>query len=279
MKVGLTTGFGTVGAPDEVAAFVRHAEEVGFDSVWLTEHVVVPVEHAPAYPYTADGTLPIGATADLPDPLTWLAFAAAHTTRLLLGTACIVLPQRNPVLLAKEAATLDRLSGGRLRLGIGLGWMREEAEAVGTGWAGRAERVDEGIARLRELWGPQPVAFPGGPAHVLPVPTGAGGVPIVVCGPSPAAAARAGRVGDGYFCNHRDRAVVAERVATVRAAAIEAGRDPAAIEITVGSAPQARALAELADLGVDRAFFTLPCRGPDRDRRTLDKLAPLVPSS
>lgn len=276
IRVGLTTGFGTVGPPEEVAAFVRHAEEVGFDSLWLTEHVVVPVDHAPAYPYTPDGRLPIGAGADLPDPLTWLAFAAAHSTRLLLGTACVVLPERNPVLLAKEAATVDRLSGGRLRLGVGLGWMREEAEAVGTEWAGRGARVDAGIARLRELWGPQPAPTAAGPAHSLPAPARAGGVPVVVCGPSEAAARRAGRLGDGWFTGHRDRALVADRLAALRAAAEDAGRDPALVEVTAGAAPQPRALEELAALGVHRAFFTLPCRGADRDRRALDKLAAVV---
>jgi probable F420-dependent oxidoreductase len=276
VKLGLTTGFGTVGPPDDVATFVAHAEEVGFDSVWLTEHVVVPVDHAPTYPYTHDGRLPIGAEADLPDPLTWLAFAAAHTSRLLLGTACIVLPQRNPVVLAKEAATVDRLSAGRLRLGVGLGWMREEAQALGSPWAGRGDRVDEGIAQLRDLWAEGPSDLPGGPAHSLPSPAMPGGVPIVVCGPSEAAARRAGRLGDGYLCGHRDPDVVAERVATVHAAAADADRDPAAIEVTVGATPRPRTLERLAALGVDRAFLSLPCRGRDRDRAALDRLAPLV---
>ena len=275
MRLGLTTGFGTVGPPDDVAALVAHAEAVGFDSVWLTEHVVVPVDHAPRYPYTDDGRLPIGAGADLPDPLTWLAFAAAHTSRLLLGTGCLVLPQRNPVVLAKEAATVDRLSGGRLRLGVGLGWMREEAEAVGSAWEGRADRVEEGIALLRDLWSPGPAALPGGPALSLPAPS-AGAVPIVVCGPSRAAARRAGRVGDGYLCGHRAPEVVADRLAALRAAATDAGRDPDAIEVTVGATPRLRTLEAMAALGVHRAFVTLPCRGAERDRAALDRLAPLV---
>ncbi|WCO67338.1 TIGR03619 family F420-dependent LLM class oxidoreductase [Iamia majanohamensis] len=275
MRLGLTTGFGTVGPPDDVAALVAHAEAVGFDSVWLTEHVVVPVDHAPRYPYTDDGRLPIGAGADLPDPLTWLAFAAAHTRRLLLGTGCLVLPQRNPVVLAKEAATVDRLSGGRLRLGVGLGWMREEAEAVGSAWEDRADRVEEGIALLRDLWSPGPSALPGGPALSLPAPS-AGTVPIVVCGPSRAAARRAGRVGDGYLCGHRDPEVVADRLAALRAAATDAGRDPDGIEVTVGATPRLRTLEAMAALGVHRAFVTLPCRGAERDRAALDRLAPLV---
>lgn len=276
IEVGLITGFGRLGPPDEVAALVRHAEDVGLDSLWLTEHVVVPLEHAPTYPYTPDGRLPIGAGADLPDPLAWLAFAAAHTSRILLGTACVVLPERNPLLLAKEAATVDRLSGGRLRLGVGLGWMREEAEAVGTGWAERGRRVDEGIARLRELWGEAPALTAAGPAHSLPRPARADGVPIVVCGPSDAAARRAGRLGDGWFTGHRDRDVVAARLAVLRAAATEAGRDPGAVELTAASAPHERALEELAALGVHRAVLTLPSRGLDRDRRALDKLGALL---
>lgn len=276
MRFGVLTGFGTLAAPAEVAALVAHVEGLGFDSVWLTEHVLFPATYAPAYPYTADGVAPIGAEADLPDPLVWLAFAAAGTTRLLLGTACIVLPQRRPAVLAKQAATLDRLSKGRLRLGVGLGWMREEAAAVGSSWADRARRTDEGIAALRALWGEQPVALPGGPAFSLPRPATPGGPPIVVCGPSHAAAARAGRLGDGWFSFLRDRPVLAGRLATLREAAAAAGRDPSTIEVTAGAFPHPRGLDQLAGLGVDRAVFTVPCRGLDRTRRQLDKLAALL---
>ena len=276
MEFGVLTGFGTLDPPADVAVLVRHIEALGFDSVWLTEHVVFPATYEPAYPYTTDGVAPIGPEADLPDPLVWLTFAAAHSTRLLLGTACVVLPQRNAAVLAKQAATLDRLSEGRLRLGVGLGWMREEAEAVGSVWAERARRTEDGIATLRALWGSQPVLLPTGPAFSRPAPTTPGGPPLVVCGGSHAAAARAGRVGDGWFSYLRDRPVLAGRLATMRAAATEAGRDPATIEVSAGAFPHPRGLAELADLGVDRAVFTVPCRGLDRTRRQLDKLATLL---
>lgn len=270
MKVGLTTGFGTVGRPEDVAAFVRHAEDVGFESLWLTEHVVVPVEHAPTYPYSPDGRLPIGADADLPDPLTWLAFAAAHTSTILLGPACLVLPLHRPAVVAKQAATVDRLSDGRLRLGVGLGWMEEEALAVGSPWAGRGRRVDEGIDELRAYWSG------AASARSLPAPEG-GTIPVHVCGPSEAAVRRAAVRGDGWFCGHRDPSVVAGRLAVLDVALADAGRTRADVEVTTGAPPRAATLDALAALGVDRVFFTLPCRDPDRDRTALDKLATLIP--
>lgn len=276
MKVGLTTGFGTVGRPEEVAAFVRHAEAVGFESLWLTEHVVVPVEHASTYPYSPDGRLPIGAEADLPDPLTWLSFAAAHTSSILLGPACLVLPLHRPAVVAKQAATVDRLSGGRLRLGVGLGWMEEEAVAVGSSWSDRGRRVDDGIDTLRACWS-GPTDTPAGPAHSLPAPAG-GTIPVHVCGPSEAAVRRAALRGDGWFCGHRDPAVVAARLALLSSALDAAGRARAEVEVTTGAPPRAATLEALAALGVDRVFFTLPCRDPDRDRAALDKLARLIPS-
>src|SRR4051812_28826199 len=141
MRYGVVTGFGLRQDPAGVVALVETAEAVGYDSVWLTEHVVVPEHYESPSPYAVKGEMPIGVGADLPEPLTWLAFAAARTTTILLGTSCVILPERNPLHLAKQAATLDLLSGGRLRLGVGLGWCREEAEAVGTEWTDRVPRA------------------------------------------------------------------------------------------------------------------------------------------
>ena len=112
--------------------FGRAAEEAGFESLWTVEHVVVPAGYQSAYPYDRSGRMPGAEEAPIPDPLIWLAFVAAATTRIRLATGILILPQRNPVVLAKEVATLDAMSGGRVELGIGVGWLEEEFDAIGV---------------------------------------------------------------------------------------------------------------------------------------------------
>ena len=116
------------------------------------EHIVVPKGYESTYPYSADGKLPGGEYSPMPDPLIWLTWVAAHSTKVRLGTGILILPLRNPVVLAKEVATLDRLSGGRVTLGVGVGWLEEEFDAIGVPFAARGRRTDEHIAAMRELW-------------------------------------------------------------------------------------------------------------------------------
>ena len=123
---------GPFGTRRGAAALVRAAEENGFESLWTVEHVVVPVGYESVYPYSARGRMPGSEESPIPDPLVFLAFAAAHSERLRLGTAVLILPQRNPPVLAKEVATLDILSGGRVILGVGVGWLEEEFAALQT---------------------------------------------------------------------------------------------------------------------------------------------------
>ena len=113
------------------------AEAAGFESLWTVEHVVFPDAYTSRYPYGRDGKMPAKASTPMPDPLVWLTWVAARTTHIRLGTGILVLPQRNPVVLAKEVATLDALSGGRVELGIGVGWLREEFDALGVPWPSR----------------------------------------------------------------------------------------------------------------------------------------------
>jgi alkanesulfonate monooxygenase SsuD/methylene tetrahydromethanopterin reductase-like flavin-dependent oxidoreductase (luciferase family) len=112
----------TFAEPDAARAIATAAEEAGFESLWTVEHVVVPADYRSQYPYDPSGRMPAPDDMPLPDPLVWLAFAAAATSRIRLGTGIAILPQRNPVIAAKEVATLDRLSGGRVLLGVGAGW-------------------------------------------------------------------------------------------------------------------------------------------------------------
>ena len=203
MKVGLA--FASSIAVDGAAALevCRRAETAGFESVWGGEHVIIPDSIGSKYPYTADGKIPAEPDTPIPDPLIWLAFAAAAAPTLRLGTCILIVPQRNPLVLAKELATLDQLSGGRVELGLGVGWMKEEFDALGIDWARRGARNDEYIAAMRELWkGPHAefhgefVDFPAVTCSPRPVD---GSIPILVGGDSEAAIQRAARIADGYF--------------------------------------------------------------------------------
>ena len=162
-----------------------------------------PHKYTSVYPYAPGGRLPGGPGGALPDPLIWMAAMAAVTTRLRFMTGVIILPLRNPMVLAKQVATLDHMSGGRIELGIGVGWLKEEFEALGIPFEKRGARSDEYIAVMRKLWAEDGVSFDGqfvkfDEVSSNPKPVG-GSVPIVIGGHSEAAAKRAGRLGDGFF--------------------------------------------------------------------------------
>src|SRR5437588_6397741 len=153
MKFGVM--FANVGPyvePDMAAAFGRIAEEHGIESLWAVEHVVVPADYQSQYPYSPSGRMPGPEESPIPDPLIWLTWVGAATTTLRLATGILILPQRNPVILAKELATLDVLSKGRVELGVGVGWLREEFDALGVPFEERGARMDEYIAAMRALW-------------------------------------------------------------------------------------------------------------------------------
>jgi len=173
----------------------------------------------------------------IPDPLIWLAYVASATSRIKLGTAILIVPQRNPVVLAKECATLAKLSGGRFELGIGVGWLKEEFEAMGVPFARRGRRADEYIAAMKALWAGDGATFSGEFVNFKEVscnPKPIGRVPIVVGGHSEAAAKRAGRLGDGFFPSIGSQVDTFPLFDVARRAAAEAGRDPAAIEMIAG---------------------------------------------
>jgi probable F420-dependent oxidoreductase len=241
----------------------RVAEEAGFESVWGGEHVVMPSTITSRYPYTADGQVPAQPDTPIPDPLVWLAFAAAATTRVRLGTCILIVPQRNPLVLAKELATLDRLSGGRVELGLGVGWLREEFEALGVPWERRGARNDEYVAAMRALWRGPHAEFHGefvdfGPVTCSPRPAQAS-IPVLVGGDTDAAIERAARLADGYFPGATDPERLRALLTRLRVAAERAGRDPDGIEVSAifpgpWSDPR-RALEQLDGLGVSRVMI------------------------
>jgi probable F420-dependent oxidoreductase len=248
---------GTEGA----TRFALAAEAAGFESLWTVEHVVVPAGYESEYPYDRSGRMPGAEDAPIPDPLIWLAFVAAATTTIRLGTGIVILPQRNPVVFAKEVATLDAMSGGRVELGIGVGWLEEEFDAIGVPFRERGARTDDHIGAMRALWTEDRASYTGRftnftdciqrpqPAH--------GTVPIHIGGHSDAAAKRAGRLGDGFFPGKGSHEELARLFGVMRDAATEAGRDADAIEITAGSAgifgpDPIGEVHRLEDLGISR---------------------------
>ncbi|MGE0416102.1 MAG: LLM class F420-dependent oxidoreductase [Acetobacteraceae bacterium] len=259
--------------PASAIELVQAAEEAGFESAWTVEHTVIPHGYQSAYPYTTNGRLP-GGEGDfvLPDPQIWMAYVAAHTNRIKLATGILILPQHNPVICAKQVATLDYMSGGRILLGIGVGWLKEEFEALGVPFAERGARTEEYMHALRALWTMDKPTFQGRfvsfkDAYMRPKPAN-GTVPIIIGGHSKAAARRAGRMADGFF---PARGASAELLATVRAGAEEAGRDPKAVEITASLPDDLDQLPAMAAAGIGRVLVPVTgvaglarlIRGPD----------------
>jgi probable F420-dependent oxidoreductase len=254
--------------PDAARALATAAEAAGFESLWTVEHVVVPAGYESTYPYSPKGRMPGGAAFPIPDPLVWLTYVAAVTERIQLGTGILILPQRNPAVTAKEVATLDVLSGGRVQLGVGAGWLAEEFDALGVPFDDRGRRLDAYIEALRALWSGDEVTLDNGfvrydRAVSQPAPPRPS-VPIVIGGHTEVAARRAGRLGDGFFPAKGDMPALLRVMAE---AADAAGRDPSAIEVTTGEAglfgPDPLAAVERqAAAGVHRLIITPPTFDP-----------------
>lgn len=269
--------------PDFAAAFARTAEAAGFESLWTVEHVIWPASYSSVYPYHPSGKMPGDESTPLPDPLIWLTWVAAATSTIRLATGILLLPQRQPLVLAKKLATLDVLSGGRLDLGIGIGWLREEFEALGIPFSGRAARTDEYVGVLRTLWGRDGVGFNGDHVQFAAVSSNPkpvnGTIPIFVGGHSPGAARRAGRLGDGFWPGRGEPQEVGELFTVARRAAEDAGRDPATIEMCASPSRGLRNLDEevesLHELGVDRILIPAFYFFTDTEERLQETMARL----
>src|SRR5580700_7597385 len=205
MRFGLhALGIGSGARPAVIRAVSAAAEESGFATLWAGEHVVMVDRPASRYPYSADGQIAVPADADWLDPLLALSYAAAVTSRIGLATGILLLPEHNPVLAAKQAATLDVLSGGRLTLGVGIGWSAEEFAALGIPFERRAQRTAEYVAAMRTLWSADTASFRGDftdftGARVYPKPVRDRRIPVVFGGNSDAAIRRVAAHGDGWY--------------------------------------------------------------------------------
>jgi probable F420-dependent oxidoreductase len=268
MKFGLVN-IGMVSSPELAVQIAMLAEEAGFESLWTVEHVVIPADYASTYPYSPTGRLPSKPERGIPDPLIWLTWIAAQTTTLKVATGVIILPQRNPLVLSKEIATLDALSGGRMLLGVGVGWLREEFDAIGVPFDDRGHRTDEYIESMRVLWKDAQSTYHGDTVsfdrvQMFPKPAQPGGVPIHIGGHSPAAARRAGRLGDGFFPMSGSLDVLDDVIGLARRTATELGRDASTLEVSCTSTPDLDGVRRHIDrLAPDRV--AIPAFGRDLD--------------
>jgi probable F420-dependent oxidoreductase len=256
MRIGLhALGIGPGADPAVIRAVAQAADAAGFSTLWSGEHTVMVDRPDSPYPYADDGKIAVPSDADWLDPLVILAFAAAVTTRLRLATGILLLPQHHPVLVAKQAASLDVLSKGRFVLGIG--WSSEEFGALGIPFAGRGRRTREYVEVLRTLWRDDVASYTGEfidfhQVRSYPKPVRDRRVPVVLGGNSDAALDRVVGYGDGWYGFNLAPADVPERLDALAARCRQAGRDRGTLEVSVslrdGTPDQAGALAEL---GVD----------------------------
>jgi probable F420-dependent oxidoreductase len=275
MQLGLhALGIGAGADRAVIDAVAAGAERGGFATLWSGEHVVMVDRSASRYPYSDDGQIAIPSTADWIDPLIGLSFAAAVTSSIRIATGVLLLPEHNPVVVAKQAATLDSLSGGRLTLGVGIGWSREEFDALGVPFERRGARTKEYVAAMRTLWRDDIASFDGefvafDSVRVNPKPADGTSIPIVLGGNSDAALRRVAAWGDGWYgFNLADVAEAAERISFLDDQCAQSGRDRSELRVTVALRElRIDDVVALADLGVDELVIV---EGPPEDAATAD---------
>jgi probable F420-dependent oxidoreductase len=260
-------GRGPLATPETLLRMATKADRLRYHSVFVTDHVVLPASTARSvYPYAPTGRLPGAANQDYLEPLTLLAWLAHATTRVRLGTSVLVVPYRNPLLAAKMLATVDRLARGRVILGAGVGWLREEFEALAAPpFEARGAVTDEYLRLMRAAWTTDPVEFDGRHyavhgAHVMPKPVQAGGIPVWIGGHTDAAIRRAGTLGDAWHpIGLRPPALLfpdelEAKIKQVRAWAERAGRRPTDVAIAFRCPMEVRGARQKAAAG-DRPLF------------------------
>ena len=242
------------------SALAAKGDELGFESLWMPEHLVFPREIPNTYLYSADGVPRFTSRTGLYDPWVVLAFAAAASQNLRLGTAVYILPLRNPFVTARAVSTLDLLSNGRVILGSGIGWLQPEFEAVGEAWKSRAGRTTEIVEILKKLWTEEVIEYHGkhydfGPVKFEPKPVQQGGPPIQFGGETPQALRRAAQLGDGWISVAHSPKETGEFVRTLEGLRKEAGRDKEPFEVTVAApegVPTVDELRRYEEVGVNR---------------------------
>jgi probable F420-dependent oxidoreductase len=281
VQIGLhALGIGSGADPDVIEAVARHAEAAGFSTLWSGEHVVMVDRPDTPYPYSGDGRIAVPPDADWLDPLVTLSFVSAVTTTIRVATGILLLPQHNPVVVAKQAASLDLVSKGRLLLGIGIGWSAEEFAALGIAFSGRARRMHEFVDVMRALWRDDATSFDGEfvsfqTVRSYPKPVRDRRVPIVVGGTSDAALGRVAAYGDGWYGFNLATDQVAERITDLGSRCLRLGRDPSQVEVAVSLADGSPAdLGPLEAAGVtELVVVASPPDDPDEAGPWVDRLA------
>jgi probable F420-dependent oxidoreductase len=247
---------GPAAGPEAIIRVAKRAEELGYDSVWVTERLLYPIKPQTPYPVTADGSLPEVFKTIL-DPLESLTYVAAHTSRIALGTSVLDMPYYNPVMLARRLTTLDVLSGGRLRVGFGQGWSKDEFDAAGASMKGRSRRADEFIGVLKAIWTTDPVEFHGEYYHVpksviLPKPVQKPHPPIYLAAYTPGALKRTASLADGWNPAGVPLDGMRQMLDGLKGMAQQAGRDPGELKVVV----RANLVVTERPLGDQRFIFT-----------------------
>ena len=263
MRLGLhALGIGAGADRAVIDAVASTADDCGFATLWVGEHVVMVDRPASRYPYSDDGVIAVPAQADWLDPMIALSFAAAASSRIGLATGVLLLPEHNPVVVAKQAASLDRLSGGRLTLGVGVGWSREEFAALSVPFAQRGARTAEYVAAMRTLWRDDVASFDGDfvrfdSIRVNPKPVHDRRIPIVVGGNSDSALRRVATWGDGWYGFNIDGLdAVRDRVAKLEQLCADSGRDRAQLRLSVALRdPSVGDIGTLVELGIDEVVL------------------------
>lgn len=238
MRIGLTLPSLGVGVePPDILRAAQQAEALGYANLWVAERLLYPVAPRSPYPGTPDGSLP-GVYKQALTPVETLAYVAGQTQRIGLGTSVLLMPLHNPVMVARQVATLDVLSGGRMRVGLGQGWSLDELEAGGAATRQRASRADEYVQVLKTIWTSDPAEFAGAhytlPRSILqPKPVQRPHPPIYMAAYAPSALARVGRLADGWIPSGVPLSAIGPMMDQVRQHARAAGRDPAALELLV----------------------------------------------
>jgi probable F420-dependent oxidoreductase len=285
MKIGIFSTFmSPLATPAMLRDFGRRAEESGLDSIWMGEHVMLFDRNTFPYPSSKDGRIPVPPGGGMLDVTATFGFLAAATSTLRLGTGVALVPQRNPIYTAKEIATLDWLTDGRIDFGVGVGWNKEEVEATGYRWEDRGARCDEFLEVMRRLWTEEVVDFHGKwvnfeTARLDPKPIQRPHVPIIVGGYVDAALRRAVRFGAGWYGFSRDPAGTRAMIARLDDAFARAGRQrPPEFQIIM--TPPANmpidAMREYADIGVHRLVVNLGSQRAERIAARLAEIAPLL---
>ncbi|MCP5056207.1 MAG: LLM class F420-dependent oxidoreductase [bacterium] len=278
MKLGLIPVNVGPDRPEAIVGLAQKAVNVGLESVWTFEHAMVPTDYQSKYPYSADGKMGATPETSFIDPLIALTLVAAHTESLRLGTGVNILPQANPLLLAKQAASLDLVSKGRFMLGVGIGWLREEFDAMGVPFERRGARFDDYVSAMRKVWSKEVVEhesdflhWTGFKSHPNPVQDP---FPVIIGGVKGKAFERVAKYGQGWFAPTPQLDVLESQLEKLGEACAAEGRDLSSVEVTAMWFPALGldSIAKFTDLGVERLVIPVPALGQGNPVENLDKL-------